>query len=168
MHKSETAYWTRPAQEDKIFYTRNDIIKKLDVPIVCCWYTWTIFIQRSSLKALYTAICSFFELFLDIYKKYFYTFSLKLQHVLLISPLIDFVLILRMKLYICHRCPSQLLWVLAMVPYASLCIEGLTSKMVSLGLRHSKKFTLPFWFMVVWPPLWLKNTESEFFSKYAK
>ena len=61
-----------------------------------------------------------------------------------------------------------LLWVLAMVPYASLCIEGLTSKMVSLGLRHSKKFTLPFWFMVVWPPLWLKNAESAFFSKYAK
>ena len=31
-----------------------------------------------------------------------------------------------------------LLWVLAMVLYASLCLEGLTSKMVSLGLRHSK------------------------------
>ena len=52
-----------------------------------------------------------------------------------------------------------------MVTYARLCIEDLTSKMASLGLRHSKKITLPFWFMVVWPPLWLKNTESAFFSK---
>ena len=34
MPKSETAYWTWPAQEDKIFYTRNDIIEKLDAPIV--------------------------------------------------------------------------------------------------------------------------------------
>ena len=63
---------------------------------------------------------------------------------------------------------NVLLWVLAMVLYASLRIEGLTSKMVSLGLRHSKKITLPIWFMIVWPPLWLKNTESVFFSKYAK
>ena len=62
----------------------------------------------------------------------------------------------------------EILWVLAMAPYASLCIEGLSSKMASLGLRHSKIFTLPFWFMVVWPPLWLKNAESAFFSKYAK
>ena len=51
-----------------------------------------------------------------------------------------------------------------MVQYTNLCIEGLTSKMVSLGLGHSKKFALPFWFMVVWPPLWLKNTESAFFQ----
>ena len=57
----------------------------------------------------------------------------------------------------------EILWFLAMVPYASLCIEGLTSKMASLGLRHSKRFTLPFWFMVVWPPLWLKNAKSAFF-----
>ena len=28
MLKSGTAYWKWPAQEDKIFYTRNDIIKK--------------------------------------------------------------------------------------------------------------------------------------------
>ena len=62
----------------------------------------------------------------------------------------------------------EILWVLAMAPYASLCIEGLSSKMASLGLRHSKIFTLPFWFMVVWPPLWLKIAESAFFSKYAK
>lgn len=55
-----------------------------------------------------------------------------------------------------------------MVLYASLCIEGFTSKMINLGLRHSKKFTLPFWFMVVWPTLWLKSVESAFFSKYAK
>ena len=57
-----------------------------------------------------------------------------------------------------------LLWVLAMVPYASLCIEGFTSKMVSLGLRHSKKFTLPFWFMIVWLPLWLKMLNQHFFQ----
>ena len=57
----------------------------------------------------------------------------------------------------------EILWFLAMVPYASLCIEGLSSKMASLGLRHSKRFTLPFWFMVAWPPLWLKNAKSAFF-----
>ena len=56
-----------------------------------------------------------------------------------------------------------LLWVLAMVLYASLCLEGLTSKMVSLGLRHSKKFTFSFWFMVVWPPLWLKKRLNQHF-----
>ena len=34
MRKSGTAYWKWPAQEDKIFYTRNDIMKKLDPPII--------------------------------------------------------------------------------------------------------------------------------------
>ena len=58
-----------------------------------------------------------------------------------------------------------------MVPYAILCIEALTLKMVSLGLRHSKKFAHPFWFMVVWPPLWLiffqsMQSEASFDPKF--